>query len=458
VLALCCLAGFGFASDAQALPVFPGAAGFGTQTPAGRGGVVCRVENLHDKGPGSLRDAVENPRYGYPRVVIFDVGGIIPLEADINIRNDFITLAGQTAPSPGITLEGGGISIVANDILIQHIAIRPGVAHPARPGLANRDCIKMEGVAGRNVNNIVIDHVSGSWASDETLSTWGNGGAKVTNVTVSNCLFAEGLRYSGRTDSHANNPPKYGHSTGVLFGRNSENVTYCRNISAFNMFRNPYTNHTATNIQIVNNLTFAPGRRHQDRMLMGADSGPTVATVRGNLTILNRPSLADGSTNHLLVGHSAHAAQIYQDDVRVYDDVAKKLLPVNGDPWDPKVVTHYKREVASIRLAKEPGQFAALSVPILPSSTLVETLARSVGARPRDRDPVDRRIVATIVDPGHPDRNRDWIDTPADVGGYPALPEKKRRLELPAAPNELDATGYTRLERWLHELAAEVEP
>jgi hypothetical protein len=444
----------------RAIPVFPGAVGFGTATPAGRGGVVCRVENLHDKGPGSFRDAVENPRHGYPRVVVFEVGGMISLEADLNLRHGFVTIAGQTAPSPGITLEGGGIAVQASDILIQHLAIRPGIAHPEKPGLGNRDCVKVEAAPGRNINNVVIDHVSGSWASDETFSTWGNGGATVRNVTVSNCLFAEALRYSGRTDSHANNPPKYGHSAGVLFGRGSENITYYRCISAFNMFRNPYTNHTATNIQIVNNLTFAPGRRLEDRILMGADSGPTVATVRGNLTLLTKPSLATGIVNHLNVGHSPHAAQIYIDDTVIADassPTAANPPPYSTDPWDPKVSNHHKRTTESIRLAAEPPQFAPLGVPVLKSADLPATLTRTAGARPADRDPVDRRLIATISDPKHPDRNRDWIDQPADVGGYPALQETHRRLDLPAQPNARDATGYTALERWLHRLAAEVE-
>lgn len=158
--------------SASALPVVPSAIGFGTDTVAGRGGEVYRVTNLDDRGPGSLRFGMEEVEG--PRVIVFDVSGVIRLSSDLVLREDgpgkhgFLTIAGQTAPAPGITLAGAGISIRSHDILIQHIAIRPG--DRLKP-VDNRDCIKIGGGPGHPVHHIVIDHVSCSWAVDETAST-----------------------------------------------------------------------------------------------------------------------------------------------------------------------------------------------------------------------------------------------------------------------------------------------
>jgi len=81
------------------LPVFPGAQGFGTETKAGRGGNVIKVTNLNDSGTGSLRAALTA---NSPRIVIYEVSGTISLSSKIEVTNPYLTVAGQTAPSPGI--------------------------------------------------------------------------------------------------------------------------------------------------------------------------------------------------------------------------------------------------------------------------------------------------------------------------------------------------------------------
>ena len=110
-------------SGAQALPVIPGAAGYGMDTPAGRGGKVYRVTNLNASGAGSLKECIDGTT---ARVCIFEVSGTIRLTSDLIIRNNRITIAGQTAPSPGIMLRGAALRIHANDVLVQHLRVRPG--------------------------------------------------------------------------------------------------------------------------------------------------------------------------------------------------------------------------------------------------------------------------------------------------------------------------------------------
>ena len=110
-------------ANASNTPVFPSAEGFGIYTPAGRGGEVYRVTNLNPSGNGSLRAALQASG---PRVVIFEVSGTIAITEDLVIMNPFITIAGQTSPSPGITIKGAGLWIATHDVLVQHLRIRVG--------------------------------------------------------------------------------------------------------------------------------------------------------------------------------------------------------------------------------------------------------------------------------------------------------------------------------------------
>lgn len=86
------------ASMAQA-PAFPGAEGHGRYVTGGRGGKIVHVTNLNDSGTGSFREAVKSGN----KIIVFDVAGVIALKSDLKFA-DNITILGQTAPSPGITL------------------------------------------------------------------------------------------------------------------------------------------------------------------------------------------------------------------------------------------------------------------------------------------------------------------------------------------------------------------
>src|SRR5262245_33029547 len=177
------------ATAAQAVPVIPGAAGYGMDTPAGRGGTVYKVTNLNASGSGSLKACVSDA--SGPRVCVFEVSGTIRITTDMMVRNGNLTIAGQTAPSPGITIRGAALRIQASDILVQHIRVRAG-DDPNGPDPDNRDSLKIEGSDTRMVKNIVIDHCTFSWAIDENASVWGPN----DNITFSNNIFAEPLNES----------------------------------------------------------------------------------------------------------------------------------------------------------------------------------------------------------------------------------------------------------------------
>ena len=100
------------ASVASAIPSFPGAEGWGAQTPGGRGGKVFIVTNTDYSGPGSFNEAL---RSAEPRIIVFRVTGVIPIQSatrdgafgwQMNAeRYSYVTIAGQTSPG-GVTLTG----------------------------------------------------------------------------------------------------------------------------------------------------------------------------------------------------------------------------------------------------------------------------------------------------------------------------------------------------------------
>jgi hypothetical protein len=123
------LSGAAGAATTQSQLAFPGALGWAAQTAGGRGGKIIRVTTLAADGPGSFVEAIQTKG---PRIVVFEVGGVIDLhKRELKITEPFLTIAGQTAPSPGITLIRTGIDVLTHDVILQHIRVRTGTAGAA---------------------------------------------------------------------------------------------------------------------------------------------------------------------------------------------------------------------------------------------------------------------------------------------------------------------------------------
>ena len=167
---------------------------------AGTPPTVYVVSNLNDSGAGSLRAALEASG---PRVVVFETSGAIIARSDYLIANPYCTVAGQTAPSPGITLQGdpsgaassGGLSITGHDVVVQHLRVRPGDCPPVLAPTAAHDGIA---IFYEGAYNVVIDHCSVSWVGGKTLQAFGI--AQDAGVSFWRCIGAEALYYSANTD------------------------------------------------------------------------------------------------------------------------------------------------------------------------------------------------------------------------------------------------------------------
>ncbi len=421
------------------LPVVPGAFGFGMSTRAAYGGPVApqilRVTNTLSVGPGSLRDAVSTPG---PRVVIFETSGNIDLaDQDIVIRDPYITIAGQTAPSPGISIIGGGLVIFASDVLVQHIRVRPGDGGERLPQTSRHDGILVYTYDVYHPTNVVLDHVSVSWAGGKNLNLVLR--EPTATVTVWRSITAEALFHAANVIVAAGEPSSLGCL--LLSGR----FTLSGNLFAHNSDRNPEIHEWAT-VQLLNNVIYdwgkdsieAGGSSYQwGTFFYAVNPGPMLAAIVGNQYIAGRPP-HPYPLSAVGTWTGDRASQVYVSD-NLRDETLAPIADffLNPNWFDPRILT---------------SPVSLSGVTAKPAAAIREAVLSDVGARPADRDAVDARIVGDV-------RNYAGtvISSPAQVGGPPALAVNRRPLTVPANPHAVTARGYTNLETWLHGYSAAVE-
>ncbi|MFB3826607.1 MAG: pectate lyase [Bryobacteraceae bacterium] len=420
---------------AAQVPAFPGAEGFGAGTPGGRGGRVLVVTTLADSGPGSLRAACET---GGPRVIVFGVSGIIDLKSELQLKEPFATIAGQSAPGDGICLRNYPLRIATHDVILRFIRSRLGTAAgQALDGLTVTD----------GGENVIIDHCSASWAVDENLSPSG----RIRNITVQWCISSEGLMRSVHR--------KGVHSYGSLV-RATGGVTLHHNLWAHNNGRNPmigdaYHRKPWPTFDVRNNVTYDYGYQ-------------CLGTVTDFVS-------ANYVANYIKPGPSTNPAKkpvsiAPTADAKFYirDNFVEGRADLTGDNRLMFNITERKgRKLVTV--VEEP--FAAPPVTATPAREAFEAVLAGAGCTRPVRDAVDQRIVADV-------RNGAGriIDTPEQAGGWPAyrsarplpdndgdgMPDQWERAHglNPRDPKDAaadrDGDGYTSIEEYLNELAKPV--
>lgn len=373
--------------------------GWASNIEAGIGGKVIKVTNLNKSGSGSLTAALSASG---PRLVVFEVGGVIDMEGDrININNGQLTIAGQTAPSPGITLIKGYCSITGKDIVISHIATRLGDKSGGT-----------DDAVGITAENLVLDHFAASWSIDECLSM---NGAK--NITLYKTMVTEAL-------SHATHPEGE-HSKGSLIKKGTNNVSMIGTLYAHNALRNPRL-HSGSQVAVINGVIYSWLPGHDDEgeknFHFVIHMNDAKMSIVGNVAIQGPESVGE----YLVSGHKSGKGVAYMKDNIIIDPGGKPLhqyadnvTPLDKPPLWPEAV-----EVMP------------------PEESLYEVL-RTVGPRPGDREAVTARTVKSVAD-GTGGR----VDSQDDVGGYPDYAETRRPISVP--------DGLEARRAWLDSLEDEI--
>jgi pectate lyase len=397
----------GSANDASAdaaldagdgLPAFPGALGWAAGTPGGRGGAILRVTTLAASGPGSLLEAITTSG---PRIIVFEVGGVIDLDQGrLEIRLPYVTIAGQTAPSPGITIIQGGISIRTHDVVLQHLRVRPGEAGAAKMSGWEVDAIS----SGDGAANVIVDHCSTSWGTDENLSASGSRFLGATPdewrastshiVTFSNNIVAEGLADATHAEGE--------HSKGGLIHDNVTDMAIVQNLYFSNNERHPLFKGGARGV-VVNNYVANPGRWAMAYALNAGEWGSNAyqtgqMAIAGNV-VMPGPSTPDDVPLLRISG----AGQV---EVHFSDNIAKDTA--GGD------ATLIGGSAASLAIEASTAPTWPPGLTAMPAADVAEFIRENVGARPWDRDAIDTRIVEQALS-----GQGAIIDSEQAVGGYP---------------------------------------
>jgi pectate lyase len=461
-----------FLSNDDVVRVFPGAEGFGTQTSAGRDGRICFVENLDDDGPGSLRSCVDRD---HPRIILFRVGGTIEVETPIEIASPGISIYGQSAPGGGIlvrasqTTKGSPMVIRTHDVLVQHLRLRAGTSLLQT---CCRDALRIGSAEPGQVYNVVLDHNSLSWGTDQIANTWYD----TNNVTFSYNLIAESLHDNG---SNKDGPA----GRGLLIGsEGAHSFSIHHNVIAHSYQRNPLL---VTNgvVDVVNNIVYHWVSRGGEQRSTYPDQRVNwvknryLARQRGFL----RRSVTQGSSvgwGDILLAEKDYplTASVYLEGNLgmsrkwSWQSEWKIANTDHGVPYDPKLGFVVDQ------------RFPAPPITEMPAGQLLDRLLPVVGAIAPERDAVDSRVVNQISRgsgvmpncvgaddiPGGDGAERCQLN----VGGWPVmhsgmfapdsdndgLPDEWElavNLDPNSADSQIDsnADGYTNLEDWLNHLS-----
>lgn len=425
--------------EEERVAAFPGAEGFGKYTTGGRGGVVLAVTNLNDSGPGSLREAIETKG---PRIIIFKTSGTIVLQSPLKINSGHVTIAGQTAPGDGICLRDYPVNISANNVIVRFMRFR----------LGDEQAFEGDAFNGNRRKNVIIDHCSVSWGTDEVATFYDN-----ENFTMQWCIIAEGLNASVHQ--------KGNHGYGGIWG--GMGASFHHNLLANNSSRNPRfcgsRYHKMPDKEIVD---------FRNNVIYNWKTNSAYGGEEGNHNMVNNYYKAGSATRgnkDRIVNPSKPYGKFY-----VSGNFVEGFSGVSADNWKGGVQCDAPETVKS----SEP--FPVVEVSTHTPQKAYELVLRFAGAS-LTRDEVDERIVQEVKSgkstfkgakgktPGIPDSQEDvgaWPElhskpypTDSDGDGMPDQWEKAHGLK---AGDPSDANGqnlhshYDNIEVYINELVDEI--
>ncbi len=416
ILVTCQDSGDGPTPPAGKVIAFPGADGGGRYTTGGQGGNIYVVTSLEDD---IVDPKIGTLRYGIQttgkRIIVFNVAGRIDLKGDLSIRSGSVTILGQSAPGDGICLSGYPLIVRANNVIIRFLRFRMGDLNSREA-----DALTIE----KGHSNIIVDHCSCSWSTDECLSIYG-----VENATVQYCIVSESLNNS----VHA----KGAHGYAGIWG--GKNTSFHHNLLAHHSSRMPRFDHdyvTEANVaptDFINNVVY----NWKSNSAYGGESRKSSGNQRQYNFIANYykpgPATKSGVKARLLnpttkcgnCGSSVVPGKFYVVNNTMYGSST-----VTADNWSGV----YPDESSKKEQCKSDARFTfdyCMKNEQTAQQAFDAVLAK-VGCSLK-RDTVDARIVEEVrtgtytyegSNRGTDVKQSDWslcglIDTPDDVGGWP---------------------------------------
>ena len=443
------------------VPAFPGAEGAGAHSFGGRGGKVYVVTNLDDSGPGTLREAVESAG---PRMVVFNVAGIIHLKLPLFVKAPYLTIAGQTAPGDGICIAGESTLIDTHDVVIRYLRFRRGNGN-----VFDRD----DTLGGNPIGNIIVDHCSCSWGGDENISMYRHMAGN-TNGGVDLKLPTLNITLQWNISSEALNP--YNHAFGGTWG--GRNSSFHHNLFACNTGRNPSVGMTY-DFNFVNNVLF--NWRH--RTVDGGDKGSEFNII--NNYYKPGPAVNPGAVAYRIFlpaatqtkadpipkfGKAYVAGNVVEGNATVtQDNWAGGVQFASGGSKDDPTTTTAEKAQALIESVRVAAPFPMAPVTQTSAKEAWQSVLAGAGATLPRRDPVDERILKEVrTGQVTYEAGKGIITEVSQVGGYPeyqgepfsdvgadGIPlwwKMKFKLDVndtELAQRDLGGDGYTVIEKYL---------
>lgn len=368
-------------SFAQKPLAFPGADGFGKYTQGGRGGTLLKVTNLKDSGEGSLREAIQHKG---SRTIIFCVSGTIALESPLVINSGNVTIAGQSAPGDGICIRNFPVIVQADEVIIRFMRFRLG-------NEKNQEADAISGSKGKS--NIIIDHCSISWATDECASFYRN-----RNFTLQWCIISESLNQSVHH--------KGDHGYGGIWG--GEGASFHHNLLADHSSRMPRFSGSSTTPNSPEELV-----DFRNNVIFNWVINNTYGGEKGRYNIVANYYKA-GPASKKSVKHILDATQPY-GKFYMTGNVSADHENITSSNFSGIKAAHPDSVIQKNEFAVEPVTFQDAPV-------AYDLVLKYAGAS-FHRDVVDSRIVKEVADgTAFSGKLRNGIiDSQQDVGGWPEL-------------------------------------